>query len=321
MSQLKVAQFLNRFLSALKAPDFLTATSTLQAEFRKIAEKHLDLYVVIGEQIGSFDKIIEDLKASFSHFDDEVQGESRLQLTVSYIKGYFKNKISVNRKKLNSENTKETSKSVLLKSKDDSDSIDSPAPEPHPAHGHTTSSTSKLAQGNPKFKLVRSSDNVQPKSTNPPAPAFRAARGTLSSKLGQEKSKSMLFQSNDKAQPNSTQPYAARNHTRTSSSLKPRISAIHNAPYIKAFLESFTPSLLYILPTLVHAGIYDKERLDAVAKWPCESLCHFLSTLPDPVLVSDLDSVRTGEGEGKGRLRKVIVDALVLRLTFDESEY
>ncbi|KAF8173153.1 hypothetical protein K438DRAFT_1981006 [Mycena galopus ATCC 62051] len=377
--------------------------SQLKTEFRKIAEKHLDLYVVIGEQIGSFDKIIEELKASFSQFDDEVQGESRLQLTVSYIKGYFKNKISVNRKKLNSENTKEKSKPTLLESKDDSDSINSPAPKPHPAHGHTTSSTSKLAQGKSKFKLVRSSDDVQPESTNPPAPAFRAARGyTLSSKLGQEKSKSILFQSNDKAQPNSTQPYAARNHTRTSPSLKPRTSAVHDAPYIKAFLESFTPSLLYLLPTLVHARIYDKERLDAVAKWPRESLRRFLnppapephappsytassssskpqpapqlpaghdapyikaflesftpsllytlptlvhariydkerldavakwpreslrrflSTLPDPVLVSDLDSVRTGEGEGKGRLRKVVVEALVLRLTFDESEY
>ncbi|KAF8157714.1 hypothetical protein K438DRAFT_1777062 [Mycena galopus ATCC 62051] len=127
------------------------------------------------------------------------------------------------------------------------------------------------------------------------------------------------------ANPPAPEPHAPPSYTASSSSSKPQpapqLPAGHDVPYIKAFLESFTPSLLYILPTLIHAGIFDKEKLDAVAKWPRESLRRYLSTLPDTVLVSDLDSVRTGEGEGKGRLRKVVVDALVLRLTFDESEY
>jgi hypothetical protein len=35
-----------------------------------------------------------------------------------------------------------------------------------------------------------------------------------------------------------------------------------DAPDIKAFLESFTPSLLYLYPTFVEAEITDQKALD-----------------------------------------------------------
>jgi hypothetical protein len=36
-----------------------------------------------------------------------------------------------------------------------------------------------------------------------------------------------------------------------------------DAPDIKAFLESFTPSLLYLYPTFVEAEITDQKALDS----------------------------------------------------------
>ncbi|KAJ7670484.1 hypothetical protein B0H14DRAFT_3538456 [Mycena olivaceomarginata] len=66
-------------------------------------------------------------------------------------------------------------------------------------------------------------------------------------------------------------------------------------PIIKDFLESFEPSLLYLHPTFIQAGITSQEHLDSIALWPRFNLVEFLGGLEDPVA-------------GKGQtLRKVVV--------------
>ncbi|KAJ7235616.1 hypothetical protein B0H12DRAFT_1141327 [Mycena haematopus] len=89
-------------------------------------------------------------------------------------------------------------------------------------------------------------------------------------------------------------------------------SVSDTAPEIKTFLESFTPSLLYLHPTILDAGLVDQEALDAVAAWPRSNIREFLSGLPER---------QGGEGKGKFKLRKVVVEAIVLRLKGHEYEY
>ncbi|KAJ7758410.1 hypothetical protein B0H14DRAFT_2634718 [Mycena olivaceomarginata] len=55
------------------------------------------------------------------------------------------------------------------------------------------------------------------------------------------------------------------------------------APIIKDFLESFEPSLLYLHPTFIQAGITSQEHLDSIALWPRFNLVEFLGGLEDPV--------------------------------------
>ncbi|KAJ7351982.1 hypothetical protein DFH08DRAFT_77341 [Mycena albidolilacea] len=69
-----------------------------------------------------------------------------------------------------------------------------------------------------------------------------------------------------------------------------------DAPEIKAFLESFTPSLLYLYPTFLEAEIADQKALDSLASWPRVNLVEFLGGLV-----------------GQGKLKKVVIEALVLR--------
>ncbi|KAJ6500486.1 hypothetical protein C8R45DRAFT_70932 [Mycena sanguinolenta] len=54
-------------------------------------------------------------------------------------------------------------------------------------------------------------------------------------------------------------------------SVKPATPAIRESldtPVIKEFLQSFNPSLLYLHPTFIGAGIVNEESLDAIAAWP-----------------------------------------------------
>jgi hypothetical protein len=74
-----------------------------------------------------------------------------------------------------------------------------------------------------------------------------------------------------------------------------------DAPDIKAFLESFTPSLLYLYPTFVEAEITDQKALDSLASWPRVNLVEFLGGLV-----------------GQDKLKKIVVEALVLRLRPDD---
>ncbi|KAJ7827326.1 hypothetical protein B0H14DRAFT_3467116 [Mycena olivaceomarginata] len=55
------------------------------------------------------------------------------------------------------------------------------------------------------------------------------------------------------------------------------------APIIKDFLESFEPSLLYLHPTFIQAGITSQKHLDSIALWPRFNLVEFLGRLEDPV--------------------------------------
>jgi hypothetical protein len=76
-----------------------------------------------------------------------------------------------------------------------------------------------------------------------------------------------------------------------------------DAPEIKAFLESFTPSLLYLYPTFLEAEIADQKALDSLASWPRVNLVEFLGGLV-----------------GQGKLKKVVIEALVLRFRPDDYE-
>jgi hypothetical protein len=94
------------------------------------------------------------------------------------------------------------------------------------------------------------------------------------------------------------------------------------APAIKVFLESFTPSLLYLYPTFVRAGITDQETLDCLASWPRFNLVEFFSGLEDPVAAQTKGKGQEkGKGQGQGKLKKVVVETLVLHLKTSDYEY
>ncbi|KAJ7351974.1 hypothetical protein DFH08DRAFT_77241 [Mycena albidolilacea] len=76
-----------------------------------------------------------------------------------------------------------------------------------------------------------------------------------------------------------------------------------DAPDIKAFLESFTPSLLSLYPTFVEAEITDQKALDSLASWPRVNLVEFLGGLAR-----------------QDKLKKIVVEAIVLRLRPDDYE-
>ncbi|KAJ7779292.1 hypothetical protein B0H14DRAFT_2631322 [Mycena olivaceomarginata] len=82
---------------------------------------------------------------------------------------------------------------------------------------------------------------------------------------------------------------------------------------VKRFLSSFTPSLLYLYPTFVEAEITGQAQLDSIARWPHANVVEFFGGL------TDLFAVQTkGRGQGQAKLKKVVVEALVLRLKASE---
>jgi hypothetical protein len=104
----------------------------------------------------------------------------------------------------------------------------------------------------------------------------------------------------------------------------------NSAPAIKVFLESFTPSLLYLYPTFVQAGITDQEALNCLASWPRFNLVEFFSGLEDPAVRQLEDPVAAqtkgkgqekGKGQGQRKLKKVVVETLVLHLKTSDYEY
>jgi hypothetical protein len=85
------------------------------------------------------------------------------------------------------------------------------------------------------------------------------------------------------------------------------------APDIKLFLDSFSPSLLYLHPTFVQAGITRQAHLDTIATWPRFNVAEFFGGLADPFAAQT-----QGRGQGQAKLKKVVVEALVLRLKASE---
>ncbi|KAJ7795852.1 hypothetical protein B0H14DRAFT_2620468 [Mycena olivaceomarginata] len=85
------------------------------------------------------------------------------------------------------------------------------------------------------------------------------------------------------------------------------------APDVKRFLSSFTPSLLYLYPTFVKAEITGQAQLDSIARWPRANVVEFFGGLADPFAAQT-----KGRGQGQAKLKKVVVEALVLRLKASE---
>jgi hypothetical protein len=88
---------------------------------------------------------------------------------------------------------------------------------------------------------------------------------------------------------------------------------LNAAPDIKVFLESFSPSLLYLYPTFVQAGITRQAHLDCIATWPRFNVAEFFEGLADPFAAQT-----QGRGQGHAKLKKVVVEALVLHLKASE---
>jgi hypothetical protein len=87
------------------------------------------------------------------------------------------------------------------------------------------------------------------------------------------------------------------------------------APDIKLFLNSFSPSLLYLYPTFVQAAITSQAHLDSIATWPRFNVVEFFGGLADPFAAQT-----KGRGQGQAKLKKVVVEALVLCLKAGDNE-
>ncbi|KAJ7273186.1 hypothetical protein C8J57DRAFT_1715445 [Mycena rebaudengoi] len=94
--------------------------------------------------------------------------------------------------------------------------------------------------------------------------------------------------------PTSVQPYPVPVPT----FVFPVSSLSSDALQVKEFLDSFSPSLAYLLPTFLNGGISDKKTLEAVSLWPRHHLVDMLV---------DLGSVGMN-------LTKVEVESIVLKL-------
>ncbi|KAJ7807744.1 hypothetical protein B0H14DRAFT_2609374 [Mycena olivaceomarginata] len=74
------------------------------------------------------------------------------------------------------------------------------------------------------------------------------------------------------------------------------------APDVKRFLSSFTPPRLP-----------GQAQLDSIARWPRANVVEFFGGLADPFAAQT-----KGRGQGQAKLKKVVVEALVLRLKASE---
>ncbi|KAJ7261343.1 hypothetical protein B0H12DRAFT_348924 [Mycena haematopus] len=81
----------------------------------------------------------------------------------------------------------------------------------------------------------------------------------------------------------------------------PEVSQSFESTVIKEFLESFNPSLFYLYPTFLAAGLVDKEALDAIGAWPRPNVVEFLESLGTA-------------------MKEVVVEALVLKLKLNLVE-
>ncbi|KAJ7894503.1 hypothetical protein B0H14DRAFT_2559277 [Mycena olivaceomarginata] len=206
-----------------------TAMANLKLGFRRIADKHLNISLTMGKQTtATFSAIEQELKATFTEFNDIQSGVLRLQLTMAYVKTYGTD--------LRSHQTSKHQVDVQATDDDDAESSDDDAER---------------------------SDAV--------------SRGDFTAGM-----RAADLNSNA-------------------------------APDIKVFLESFSPSLLYLYPTFVQAGITREAHLDCIATWPRFNVAEFFGGLADPFAAQT-----QGRGQGQAKLKKVVVEALVLRLKASE---
>ncbi|KAJ6496093.1 hypothetical protein C8R45DRAFT_153715 [Mycena sanguinolenta] len=84
----------------------LLAFDKLKRDIRTIARKYINCSVTLGNQSpGTFDNIEQELMATFPKLRDEALGASRLQLSVLYIKSYFKSEIKRSRTRIEEQKT------------------------------------------------------------------------------------------------------------------------------------------------------------------------------------------------------------------------
>lgn len=99
--------------------------------------------------------------------------------------------------------------------------------------------------------------------------------------------------------PGSSLVEASQRTTESSSSPEPASPKVPDSHEIKEFLQSFNPSLLYLLDAFIEGGICDKKKLDEIACWTRQNL---VDAFEDLTLV------------GGGKMKKVVVETIVLRL-------
>ncbi|KAJ7853132.1 hypothetical protein B0H14DRAFT_3865885 [Mycena olivaceomarginata] len=213
----------------------------MKEQFRTIAQKHLDLSVTTANQTPrTMDNIKQELKTTFREFNDEDPGPRRLQLSMKYIKDYFKDKISKFRKN--------------LKDEEDETTEDKRTQGERPGYEDADDD---------RFNINFGSGTPEPLCT--PAPKNNALEGSMRQRNKEE------HKGNRHTQPSGASPS--------------------------------TPSLLYLYPTFVEAEITDQKALDSLASWPRVNLVEFLGGLV-----------------GQDKLKKIIVEALVLRLRPDDYQ-
>ncbi|KAF7375415.1 hypothetical protein MSAN_00429100 [Mycena sanguinolenta] len=124
---------------------------------------------------------------------------------------------------------------------------------------------------------------------------------------------------NPTSNPSSSQSSSSNPHSLAAPTVSNPVSDI--APEIKTFLKSFTPSLLYLCPTFIKAGLVSQEALDTLAAWPRASIRDFLREL---TVTHPFASAQGQGGQAQGaeaKLGKVVVEAIVLRFKGHEHEY
>ncbi|KAJ7800836.1 hypothetical protein B0H14DRAFT_3490274 [Mycena olivaceomarginata] len=215
--------------------------------------------------------IEQELKTTFTEFNDPQSGVLRLQLTMAYVKTYGRTcdltrRASINLKQVDVQ-TKGSNPSTKERNEDGAGRSD-------------TETTDDDAE---------SSDDDAERSDTESRGDFAAGSESVPSQL------------------NSTEGLNA------SISARAADFNFNAAPDVKRFLSSFTPSLLYLYPTFVEAEITGQAQLNSIARWPRTNVVEFFGGLADPFAAQT-----KGRGQGQAKLKKVVVEALVLRLKASE---
>ncbi|KAJ7773777.1 hypothetical protein B0H14DRAFT_2632099 [Mycena olivaceomarginata] len=229
-----------------------TEMASLRLRFRRIADKHLDISLTMGKQTtATLSAIEQELKTTFTEFNDPQSGVLRLQLTMAYVKTYGSD-----------------------------------------VRSHQTS----------KHHV-----DVQTKGGNP------SAKGRNEDGAGRSDAET----TDDDAE--SSDDDAERSNAESRGDFAAGMGAadfnFNAAPDVKLFLSSFTPSHLYLYPTLVEAEITGQAQLNSIARWPRANVVEFFGGLADPFAAQT-----KGRGQGQAKLKKVVVEALVLRLKASDYE-